>query len=246
MIEANENVQVIRLERSNDMPRFVEEENRSQHRYRYHFSLSVDADEYLMRYRRSRWVELLEGSPEVLFRKVFARILFDGQFVGALEFQEYRIDRRSDPDKILYIFDAESSEEAALSAVLCSGWNNPAQDISRHGNILNFQFVWMAVPHARSAVWAYGAQILMEEEFPNYSLLLLKAFPLEYEAKVPDGSALGPILEARQRAMIRHYSRLLDVTKFPGKFGEEGWMFQINPAFDNVIAKPNRTDEHPI
>jgi hypothetical protein len=77
---------------------------------------------------------------------------------------------------------------------------------------------------------------LLATEFRRRCILVLKAFPLEYEGKgYPSGFRL------RQRAMIRHYRRLLGMAPFPGKPGREGWLYALSQlALRNGIKKPKR------
>lgn len=69
----------------------------------------------------------------------------------------------------------------------------------------------------------------------TYSLLALKAFPLEYGGKGDGDGRLAESRTRRQKAMQRHYRRLLGVTPFE----EDGvWMYRINPKFAEVVEAP--------
>jgi hypothetical protein len=56
----------------------------------------------------------------------------------------------------------------------------------------------------------------------------LKAFPLEFENRLTGASsaAARSKFDNRRRAMQRHYSHRLGVSSFPGKFGDDGWMWR--------------------
>ena len=63
---------------------------------------------------------------------------------------------------------------------------------------------------------------------PDFSTIVLKAYPLEYE-QYREGS-IGPALRAsfkrRQLAMMRLYTRTYGVHAMDGARGTEGWMFR--------------------
>ena len=63
---------------------------------------------------------------------------------------------------------------------------------------------------------------------PEFSLIVLKAYPLEYEGSLPDDSPMRPAFERRQAALMRLYRKTLGVAPMSGKYGDEGWMFRFN------------------
>ena len=73
-------------------------------------------------------------------------------------------------------------------------------------------------------------EALIAVEFPEHILMILKAFPLEYE-----GSKAGneKQLERRQRAMRRHYQSLLSVAPLSSDFD---WMWR---SYDEDV-EPDR------
>jgi hypothetical protein len=120
---------------------------------------------------------------------------------------------------------------------LCQAWSPFCNEVTAYGNLVDFRMAW-ADPSSPPGLWAAAAEELIGREIPSYSLLAMKAFPLEYEGRSPEGSAARAGLLSRQRAMIRYYRRLFGVQKFPGRSGDEGWLYRINPAKTDVIERP--------
>jgi hypothetical protein len=133
--------------------------------------------------------------------------------------------------------DAFTQIESDLAAVLCSAWSRFCEQVIHHGNLVDFCNAW-ADPVCPPGLWAAAAEELIAHELPNYSLLTIKAYPLEYEGRVPARSAARTGLMSRQRAMIRYYQRLFGVQKFPGRSGDEGWLYRINPITERAMERP--------
>jgi hypothetical protein len=68
----------------------------------------------------------------------------------------------------------------------------------------------------------------------------MKAFPLEYEARLekPEDSAADDGFPRRQAAMIRYYTRLFGVDRFPGEWAAEGWLWRASPRIAELIPTP--------
>jgi len=82
-------------------------------------------------------------------------------------------------------------------------------------------------------------EIISKHYAEDFSVLLLKAFPLEYEWRAPIGSEAAQTLERRRAAMIRHYRRVLRVEPLPGRPGEDGWMWRpLNQYAPMPAARP--------
>ncbi len=127
--------------------------------------------------------------------------------------------------------DEDSLASFNLSLVLADFWE--MEELSESGPILVFSRLWMHPDHARGSVWAPVAEALIRRRYERrFSVLVLKAFPLEYEHAVREGSPLERGFASRQRAVQRLFTRLLRVHPLPGDHGAEGWMWR--PPSDGV------------
>jgi hypothetical protein len=169
-------------------------------------------------------------------RKIFGRIELNGYPVGGIEIVAFDIEGCFDNDDVLYCLDIDSGLELQLAEVLCEFWDNVVIRVGIYGPIVDFRRVWVSPKYARGAVWAAAANRILSKEFGWWAMLVMKAYPLEYEGK---GTAeFMPAIEARQRAMIRYYARLFGVAAFPGKPGREGWLYAIPPRLMGIVDPP--------
>ena len=71
------------------------------------------------------------------------------------------------------------------------------------------------------------AEALIRRRYEGrFSVLVLKAFPLEYEDAVREGSPFERGFASRRRAVQRLFARVLRVHPLPGDYGAEGWMWR--------------------
>jgi hypothetical protein len=94
-------------------------------------------------------------------------------------------------------------------------------EISDYGDIVELRRVWMAPALSNKGRLAASMNALLEDQFAQRSLLILKGFLLEYESKATDANSSAFV--HRQRAMLRRYSRVFGVTPLPGANGEADW-----------------------
>lgn len=92
---------------------------------------------------------------------------------------------------------------------------------------------------ANGALFADAAHGLIDTEFPDHSILVMKAFPLEYESVSTKGTSLAGSLRRRERAMVRHYRRVFGVERLPGRHGKQGWLWRPNPAYGDMVDRPS-------
>ncbi len=148
----------------------------------------------------------------------------DGR-IGAMGFNEWHPWPGLAGDDFVWGMDECSQAAANLSVVLADAWE--MDELSESGPVLEFSQVWMRPDHARGSVWAPVADALIRRRYEGrFSVLVLKAFPLEYEAAVPEGSPLERGFALRQRAAQRLFTRVLRVHPLPGDAGAEGWMWR--------------------
>jgi len=178
------------------------------------------------------------GEGCVRQRDLFCWIKFDRTVVGALHFIEFDADALITAEEFFDTMDADAQADATLAEVLCGAWDDVVSDVLERGPVLDFRLAWMSPKHARAALWANAADALIDAEFGDHSILVMKAFPLEYEGRAPEGSAAHSGLIRRQAAMIRHYCRLFGVSRFPSWAGNDGWLWRQNPKLGGKIVAP--------
>jgi hypothetical protein len=175
-------------------------------------------------------------------REVFGWIEAGHKRVGAIQLFEYDFANSMDNEDFCFLMDAESSIECKLADVLCASWDWFASEMMNFGNLLDFRMAWMDSGFDGHGVWCAAAKQLIAHEFPRYSLLTMKAFPLEYEGyegRAPEGARSQIGLLSRQNAMIRYYRKQFGVDAFPAPFGRDGWLYKINERFaDRLCPRP--------
>ncbi|CAO3425106.1 hypothetical protein [Azospirillum doebereinerae] len=206
---------------------------------RRRLSIPVPAGVVDFSYHQSRRFRMMDGEGAVRKREFVGRILVDDHQAGALRFVEYTPDPMIDNSVFFETMDADSISEYVLASVLCEGWSHLSSDVSDYGPIIELSTAWMAPAFARGGLWARVAEHVIEHVSPRHALLIMKAFPLEYEALEPEGSSLEQNFLVRQAAMKRYYRRLFGVQSFPGEAGEDGWLWRVGRDFDNLIPSPN-------
>jgi hypothetical protein len=86
------------------------------------------------------------------------------------------------------VMDVDEEFEARLSGALCAQFDNLIDEITLAGPILEFRSAWIVPRFANGDLFRLAAHTLIEKFSPHYSILVMKAFPLEYEDEVPKGS----------------------------------------------------------
>ncbi len=225
-----------KISRETAKPRFVEQEQSKSRKYPHRRTIEISGRDYVIRFRRSRWSEM--GSTDTRSRKLFAWVSREGVQVAALEFHEFEVQPWVDNQELLLSFDDEASLAGQLAELMVEGWEWPATDVMGYGNVVELRYVWTAYSAAAAGMWATVANMLVDDQFPEYALMALKAFPLEYEGSAAEGSRAHVGLRRRQLAMLRHYHKLLGVKPFPSRQQASFWMFKINPRSRALIDEP--------
>jgi hypothetical protein len=229
--------------RGTEWPNGVEEEHRRKAKHPRVLRITARDGTYLLRFRKSRWHRMMTGEGCVKRRDVFCWIIAKKRKVGALNFVEFEPDVLISNDDFFDTMDADYHADAHLAEVLCAAWDEVVPDVLCHGPVLEFRLAWGSPEYARSGIWATAAEAIVEAEFDDHSILVMKAFPLEYEGRAPRGSPAHKGLERRQAAMVRYYGRLFGVDRFPGMFGDNGWLWRANPRIADIIPAPKGATE---
>jgi hypothetical protein len=227
-----------RIRRRAEWPKSVVDEQARERKYRHEMKITTKNMMYMLNYRKSRWRQMDMGY--VRQRDLFCWINFKNQHVGALHFVEFQPNPFIDNEDFFLTMDADYHQDAHLAELLCDVWSDVVKDVLGYGPVLEFRLAWMAPQHATAAVWATAAEALIKVEFDEHSILVMKAFPLEYEARLekPEDSAADDGFPRRQAAMIRYYTRLFGVDRFPGEWAAEGWLWRASPRIAELIPTP--------
>lgn len=231
----------IRIRRYDEPPRFVAAEKVRHTSYRHTLPLDGDDAEVSLRYRFSRWRSLAEDE-RVRKRELFAWIQVGRRRVGALELHEFEMSGCLDNDDVLDVMDCEDAFESRLAEVLCSVVDNLPSDVMPYGSILDFRHGWIAPAPAYQGLFAKAATTIIGMAFPDHALLVMKAYPLEYEGQVPNGTPVQTGLAARQRAMARYYGKIFGVQPLPDPHGKEGWLWRAHPRLEDLVAATGKAE----
>lgn len=217
-----------RIKRTATFPRFAAGE--AAQNLRYPYRLAIPNSDTVLQYRRTRQKGDLDYGEGLLRRKLFAWLILNGERIGAFEMNQIDPNGCADNDEFLMVMDASEKFEADMSDVLCTQWNDIIGDVTHAGPILDFRYAWIAPEHAGGSLFSKCSHALIDRFCPRYSILVIKAFPLEYEGReIAANPAMGRAVDCRERAMVRYYGSVFGVRPFPGKAGEEGWLFH-HPA----------------
>jgi len=197
--------------------------------------LALGDGDLVVQYHCSRWNPVAENEEGVRRRVTRAKLLSNGDHAGSLELVEYEIPWLMGADEFLYEMDAYSMATCHLAEVLCAHWEEPA-DLGEYGSVLELNRAWMRPAYSSNGNLKAAVDGLLEKLFDDRSLLILKAFPLEYEGEVTDFNRNH--FRRRQAAMMRHYRHLFGVDALPGSNGEAGWMYAMPERLEGIIAAP--------
>ncbi len=192
---------------------------------------------FVGRYTKARMYWLIQRGSGVRMREVYCWLFDSGEQAGALSIQEYAVEPFLSDGQFWEAMDGESSEANDLAELLIRHWEDVGYDLAPEGTFVLLDRLWVSPKHARSSQWVQIVQHLLEVEFHRRCILVLKAFPLEYEGR----GHRNPNMRRRQRAMVRLYKRKLGVSAFPGKAGRDGWLYSIPPSARRYgVRKPKR------
>lgn len=171
-------------------------------------------------YKRHIYCWLFAENDEVV--GTFELIDFDDRGVGFVE-----------DDQFWELMDSHSDSTMELAEALIATWPDISTSLLPYGAIILVDRAWVKPRYARHSEWAAILHRLIEIEFKHYSVITLKAFPLEFEATDERRH-----FAHRHRALMRLYRRVLDMRPFPGAPGKVGWMYSIAPRLADVIDDP--------
>lgn len=176
--------------------------------------------------------------PWIRVRDLFAFIDHGTDCVGAVEVHAYQGATGLIEEWIFEILDGYSGYSVELGNVISKCWPDDPAIVFDYGDVVDLMHVWAAEPRFLNGL----NDVLFDTFIPalteRYSILISKAYPLEYEHKLSEGDpALFGMLK-RQRAMARLAKSKLGMNPLPGKFGNDGWLWRPNPYVADCIGKP--------
>jgi hypothetical protein len=223
-----------RINRAAEAPCFVEDELCYRRRYRH--SLPVGDGGVVLRYRISRpWrpAGKRDWMGETI---VFCWITARRRRIGAFELHLYEPDFSVGNEEFWSRMDADSALCEDMATVLCSAWDDVVADVVSCGPILDFRWAWINPKQARGDLFTATAPKIIDAVCPDHSILVMKAFPLEYAGRADENPQA---FVRRQQAMIRLYRRVFGVEPFPGPHGARGWLWRANFDKAGLISDPS-------
>lgn len=214
------------LRRTDELPRFAEAEVHA--RRRYPRSLELGDTGLTLKWRDSRIQHVADNEDAIHRRTRFVWLHRDNRRVGAMEFATFDPTGCDDNDEFDLLMDADDGHEAEMAVALTTCWQDVILDLASFGPILEFRSAWLAREVAYGRNFDLAANTMINDFGRHRSILIMKAFPLEYEgnASSPEISAA---LDHRQRAMVRYYRKIFGVAPLPGEYGRQGWLWAAHP-----------------
>lgn len=199
------------------------------------FVVHANAELLEVRYKRSYWRVICDDRRQVKQRRTSGVIWAEGVPAGSFIVVETQIPTFMDRYEFLDEMDSHSAEADELAEVLMTHWAEPTE-FGDYGDVVELRRVWMAPGQSKKGRLESAMNALLEREFGDRGLLILKAFPLEYEERVNDENAGA--FGRRRNAMLRHYARLFGVAPLSGSSGNRGWMCAIPERLQDCVPAP--------
>lgn len=233
----------MKIRRSSELPSFAQEELGRPYQYPHRPTIRGLPSDVSVRFRRSRKKRIGGLVDGIRRSEFFAWVHIGPRPVSALRLVTYDVTLYFSDDDFLNNMDMDASEDYTFANVIAEHWTDVATSLSAYGPLVQFCSAWADPQVAGQNLWWKVANHLLFNEMDRWSVLVLKAFPLEYDGNVPDGSASAPFFAQRQRAMVRYYGRTLGMTALPRLHGREGWLYRFHPELREVLAVPVERDE---
>lgn len=167
-----------------------------------------------------------------------AWVFYAGRIVGGVVLKRYMVPDFIENDDFIDLMDMDSAEEHELSIALDSQFEEIGSDVGAYGDILELNRIWLARVPTLAGRSTEIVKALISAFCPEFALVILKAFPLEYEGRFSSIDAqetYEAALQRRQRAMKRLYQREYGVRSMEGAIGDEGWMYRVRAGLEDII-----------
>jgi hypothetical protein len=208
-------------------------------------------DDLVMEYGLSAPSCVGDSEPELdevvhsIRRQVCTAWIFqNGRSVGGAILRRYTMPAFMDNDEFVDLMDMDEGSEHEMSVALTSVFEDLGSDIAAYGDILEINRIWLAPQPELAGRSPSVIKALAAAFCPDFSILVLKAFPLEYESAFGSSRqtldfdlTLEAALKRRQRAMMRYYRQHFDVEPLPSSFGADGWMYRLRADIREMIEQ---------
>jgi hypothetical protein len=175
--------------------------------------------------------------PNTIYKRHIHCWLFaeNEEVVGTFELIDFDdpCDGYVDDEDFWMLMDSHDNSTMELAEALTATWPDISASLFPYGAIILVDRAWVKPQYARRSEWAAVLRRLIEIEFRDYSVITLKAFPLEFTSK-DDRSHF----HSRLRALMRLYRRELGMRLFPGEAGKMGWMYSVAPRLVDLLEVP--------
>lgn len=190
---------------------------------------SANIDGYDLTSFRSRY---WQDDGDVTSRVVRINIQTNGEIIGVANFTEWKLAPFVAAPKFWDYADGDTADDGLAAKIVAEFWD-PYDWPPDYGNVLVFHRLAIdsSADPRHSALRRLG-QFIPIEFGRRVSIMLLKAYPLEFEAVLlPDGgwqTAIDPsgTFERRLRAMFRLYASALAVKPLHAQNLYPGWMWR--------------------
>jgi hypothetical protein len=166
-----------------------------------------------------------------------AWVFLNGSVVGGAVLKRYMIPPYMDNDEFLELMDADSGAEHELSAALDSQFGEIG-GVGAYGDVLLLDRMWLARIPRLAGLSAEMVNALVSAFCPEFAIIILKAYPLEYEGMFSENADLSErevMFQKRRRAMMRLYEREFGVVALRTEYGENGWMYRVRTGLEDII-----------
>lgn len=228
----------MKIRRGVQLPEFAQSELRTAYRYPHRVIVPNLDPCFSVRFRRSRKYRIGDLREGIHRSEIFVWVRLEREPVCALKMILYDVPMHFGDEYFLYNMDLDSLEDSRFAETVASCWEDVGITLCAYGPLVQFSAAWAAPRLSQQSFWWQVANHVLSHQIERWSVMVLKAFPLEYEGNVPTGSPHAPFLARRQAAMVRHYKRRLGVIELPGSVGQEGWMYRFHEELADFLPLP--------
>jgi hypothetical protein len=187
-------------------------------------SVNTQGEALLVRCWQSRWAAFEVGDGAVKRRNTLAEIVSDGDVVGGFQLCDFHADTFTSSALFLEALDSGSQATFAVGETICAHWEY-VEDLTGYGDILELHRAWVAPARSKPGRLAKAISTVVGTLHPAHAIMILKAFPLEYEGTVTAANELA--FKRRQAALMRYYAASLGMHVFAQATGRDGWMYAV-------------------
>lgn len=187
------------------------------------------------------------GSKAVRVAEFFGWVVSRDERVGAFSAARYDTEFCGSNNDFFWIMDEAGRGAVELAQLICEWWD---VEIDFDAPMVEWRYSWIDRRFGNRNLLAAVAKILTREVFPSPSLMVLKAFPIDF-VTLDNRDAVGtPVFQRKRAAIMRHYKHMLRAKPFPGAWGDEGWMWMslapgVIPPSEDRALRPSKDPDIP-